>query len=138
LNWIYQTLLILRQLLCDNGSIWVHLDWHVGHYVKVLMDEIFGYEKFRSEITWKCTAAHNDTRGIGNIADMILYYGISDQVAYNPQFMPYDKEYIDSFCRFEEKDGQRYRLHQIERNPAIGIRENLINRLKPLPLVVVP
>lgn len=55
LKYMYERLVLMRELLADNGSIYVHLDWHVGHYVKVLMDEIFGYENFRNEIVWAYT-----------------------------------------------------------------------------------
>jgi len=49
---MYERLVLMRELLAEDGSIYVHLDWHVGHYVKVMMDEIFGYENFRNEIVW--------------------------------------------------------------------------------------
>jgi adenine specific DNA methylase Mod len=49
---MYDRLVLMRELLADNGSIYVHLDWHVGHYVKIIMDEIFGKENFRNEIVW--------------------------------------------------------------------------------------
>jgi adenine-specific DNA-methyltransferase len=52
LKYMYERLVLMRELLAENGSIYVHLDWHVGHYVKVMMDEIFGYENFRNEIVW--------------------------------------------------------------------------------------
>jgi adenine specific DNA methylase Mod len=52
LKYMYERLVLMRDLLAENGSIYVHLDWHVGHYVKVMMDEIFGYENFRNEIVW--------------------------------------------------------------------------------------
>lgn len=52
LKYMYERLVLMRELLSENGSIYVHLDWHVGHYVKVMMDEIFGYENFLNEIIW--------------------------------------------------------------------------------------
>lgn len=52
LQWFYETALLLRELLAENGSIYVHLDWHVGHYAKAVLDEVFGYENFRNEIIW--------------------------------------------------------------------------------------
>lgn len=59
LQYMYERLVLMRELLAENGSIYVHLDWHVGHYVKVLMDEIFGYENFRNEIVWRRQTAHS-------------------------------------------------------------------------------
>jgi len=126
LQWFYETIILLRDLVTTDGSIYVHLDWHVGYSAKALMDEVFGADSFRSEIIWKRTAAHNDSHGIGNITDMILYYGASDNAIWNPQYVAFTQDYIESFYRFTEQDGRRYRLHQIERNPAIGIRPNLI------------
>ncbi|MCG2728561.1 MAG: hypothetical protein L6244_07945, partial [Candidatus Methanoperedenaceae archaeon] len=66
LKYMYERLILMRELLAENGSIYVHLDWHVGHYVKVVMDEIFGYENFRNEIVWKRADAHNDPDRYGN------------------------------------------------------------------------
>lgn len=53
LQMMYERLVLMKELLAENGSIYVHLDWHVGHYVKVMMDEVFGYENFRNEISWR-------------------------------------------------------------------------------------
>ena len=126
LQWFYETVVMLRELLSEDGTIYVHLDWHVGYYAKAVLDDIFGAEAFRSEIVWKRTAAHNDSSGIGNVTDMILYYGLSDKSMWNAQYVPFTQEYVENFYRFVENDGRRYRLHQIERNPALGIRPNLI------------
>ncbi len=52
MNWFYETIILLRDLLADDGSIYVLLDWHAGHYAKAIMDEVFGYENFRNEIVW--------------------------------------------------------------------------------------
>ncbi|MBX7252575.1 MAG: hypothetical protein K1X50_11385 [Candidatus Promineofilum sp.] len=125
LAWFDEAVRYLHELLSEKGSIYVHIDWHVGHYAKVLLDDVFGYESFRADITWKRTAAHNDTRGIGVVNDSILYYGKSQNSPYFPQFVPYDQDYLDTFYRHSEDDGRRYRLHQIERNPALGVRPNL-------------
>ena len=130
LQWFYESIVLSHELLRETGSLYVHLDWHVGHYAKCLLDEVFGAENFRADITWKRTAAHNDTRGIGTVTDFILYYTKSESATYNPQFMPFDEDYIETFYRFKEADGRRYRLHQIERNPALGVRPNLIYKYK--------
>ena len=123
---IRERLVFVSELLSNDGSVYVHLDLRMVHQVKTVMDEIFSRENFQSEIVWKRTAAHNDTRGIGNITDMLLFYRKSDASEWNPQFVPFDDEYLEQFYRFNEPDGRRYRLHQIERNPALGVRQNLI------------
>jgi len=60
LTMLRRRLELLKELLGPTGSIYVHLDWHAVHYVKILMDEIFGYENFRNEVVWQRTTAHND------------------------------------------------------------------------------
>src|SRR3990172_10052549 len=66
LQMMYERLVLMRDLLSEKGSIYVHLDWHVGHYVKIIMDEIFGKENFRNEIVWQRTRAqHTDSKSFG-------------------------------------------------------------------------
>jgi adenine specific DNA methylase Mod len=65
LKWFYETATILRDLLASDGSLYVHLDWHVGHYAKALLDEVFGRQYFRSEIIWKRTTSHSDSTAYG-------------------------------------------------------------------------
>src|SRR3989338_1394772 len=75
LQMIVPRLILMRELLSEQGSIYVHIDWHVGHYVKVIMDEIFGKDKFRNEIVWKkITAAKAQSKFFSNVKDTILFY----------------------------------------------------------------
>ncbi len=84
LNFMYDRLLLMKELLDDNGSIYVHLDWHVGHYVKIMMDEIFGFNNFRNEIIWAYPAASAQTkRFYVRSFDIILYYSKSDDYIFN-------------------------------------------------------
>jgi len=80
LKYMYERLVLMRELLAENGSIYVHLDWHVGHYVKVLMDEIFGYENFRNEIVWYYPdyLQGNVTKRFPRKNDFILHYSKQD------------------------------------------------------------
>lgn len=97
LNWMYENLVAIKSVMSDRASIYVHLDWHIGHYVKVLMDEIFGEDNFRNEITWIRTASHNDSRSnYSRIKDSIFYYTKSDEYPFNLQYKPYTQEYIDA------------------------------------------
>ena len=73
----------MRELLAENGSIYVHLDWHVGHYVKVMMDEIFGYENCRNEIVWCYTGPSRQTKDFPDKHDVILRYSKSDDYFFN-------------------------------------------------------
>ena len=108
-------LLEMRRVLKDIGSIYLHCDPTAGHYLKLLMDSIYGTQRFRSEITWRRTNAHNDTRQgrkqHGRIHDVLLFYTKSDEWTWNPIYTPYDPEYVDKFYKFVEPDtNRRYRL----------------------------
>lgn len=74
LQWFYEAIVLLRELLAEEGSLYVHLDYHVGHYAKVVLDEVFGERCFVNEIIWRRTAAHNDPGRYGNIHDVIFFY----------------------------------------------------------------
>ena len=74
LKYMYERLVLMRELLAENGSIYVHLDWHVGHYVKVMMDEIFGYENLVNEVIWFFRGTTNSTQMYADKHDTILFY----------------------------------------------------------------
>ncbi|MDE2787261.1 MAG: DNA methyltransferase [Chloroflexota bacterium] len=108
-------LLEMRRVLKDTGSIYLHCDPTASHYLKLLMDSIFGQNRFRSEITWRRTNAHSDTRQgrkqHGRVHDVILYFTKSQQWTWNPVYTPYDPQYIEKFYRFVEPEtNRRYRL----------------------------
>ena len=123
---IYERLALMRDLLADDGSIYVHCDWRVNSYLRLVLDEVFGSANFQNHLTWKRTAAHNDSKKIGTVSDTILYFSKSENRVWNPQYKPHDPEYLETFYRHAEANGRKYRTHQIERNPALGTRENLI------------
>ncbi|MFX0032262.1 MAG: site-specific DNA-methyltransferase [Candidatus Hermodarchaeota archaeon] len=84
LNFLYSRLILMKQLLSSNGSIYVHLDWHVSHYVKIILDEIFGSENFRNEIIWSYPAASVQTRRFFiRSYDVILFYSKSEDYVFN-------------------------------------------------------
>jgi DNA modification methylase len=119
LQWSYETALLLRELLAENGSIYVHLDWHIGHYVKCVLDEVFGYENVRNDITWKRSYAHGDTgqgaTHFGRVTDMILFYTKNDNQKWDSQYRPYTQEIINRDYKYiDEKTGQRYRLMPVD------------------------
>ncbi len=88
LKYMYERLVLMRELLAENGSIYVHLDWHVGHYVKVMMDEIFGYENFRNEVVWHYRRWTAESDKFQNMHDTILYYGKSQNPTFNKVDLP--------------------------------------------------
>ena len=83
LKYMYERLVLMRELLAENGSIYVHLDWHVGHYVKVMMDEIFGYDNFVNDITWHYFMGGKSPNMFGRKHDIILFYSKSDKWTFN-------------------------------------------------------
>lgn len=120
-------LLQLHRVLKPTGSLYLHCDPVASHYLKIVLDVVFGPEHFKNEITWKRTSAHNTTtRTYGKIADTILFYTKTNDYVFNPPRVEHDETYVKQFYRYSEADGRRYRLHQIERNDSLGIRKNLI------------
>ena len=108
LQFMYERLMLLKELLSDTGSIYVHLDWHVGHSVKLLMDEVFGPDCFRNEIAWrKLTAAKAQSQFFGNVKDTILFYSKDRKCVFNPQFLQ-SKEDDKNYPHTEESTGRRY------------------------------
>ena len=107
-------LLEMRRILAPTGSLYLHCDPTMSHYLKVLMDSVFGPAQFRTDITWKRSNAHSDTkqgrRQHGRIHDTILYYTRGKAWTWNPVYTAYDREYVDSFYRHvEAHTGRRYR-----------------------------
>lgn len=94
LAMITPRLILMRELLADTGSIYVHLDWHVGHYVKVVMDEVFGKSNFQSEIVWRNHSAHNRVNHYGNIHQKIFFYSKTDSYTWNYPVQPYTEDEI--------------------------------------------
>jgi len=113
LSMMRDRLELLKRLLAPTGSIYVHCDWHAGHYLKVLMDEMFGYENFRNEITWQRVSAHNDPGRFGKNADYILLYGASQQAIFNVQYAEYSDEHLASAYRNVDADGRQYSLRDL-------------------------
>jgi len=104
LSMLRERLVLLKDLLAPAGSIYVHLDWHAVHYVKVLMDEIFGYENFVNEIIWASTNAHNDADRFGSIHQTILSYSGGGRPYFKPPRIPYSPDYIQKyFTRSDER-----------------------------------
>ncbi|UJJ59507.1 site-specific DNA-methyltransferase [Rhodanobacter denitrificans] len=115
LAMITPRLILMRELLSDSGSIFVHLDWHVCHYVKLVLDHVFGKDNFRNEIVWKRTAGHSDSgqgaEHLGRQHDVIYWVAKSDNALVNLIYEPYSQDYIDSaYKHVEPITGRRYRL----------------------------
>jgi DNA modification methylase len=104
-----ERLIYHRELLADDGSIYMHLDQKMSHYAKIIMDEVFGRSCFLNEIIWKRTYAHSDAKQYGVIHDTILYYSIGRRRTWNVIRTAPDQEYIETFFdQVEEETGRRY------------------------------
>ena len=105
LNWMYENLLAIKSVMSDTASIYVHLDWHIGHYVKILMDEVFGEGNFQNEVIWKRTTSRAGSSYINHIHDVIFFYTKSDNTTWNKQYTAYSKD------AFPEVDANGKRWH---------------------------
>ena len=112
IEFIRQRLIILHELLTDDGSIYIEIDWHEGHYVKIIMDELFGKGNFINEIVWKRTFAHGDVgqgaKHLGRLHDIILVYTKTENYTFNQIYTPYEQKYEEEHFRHIEKDGRRF------------------------------
>ena len=114
-------LLEMRRVLKESGSIYLHCDPTASHYLKLLMDSIYGARNFMAEITWKRTSAHSDSRTFGNVADTILFYG--DQININEIRVPYEQAYVDRYYRYNDNDGRG--LYTLDNMTSPNPRPNL-------------
>ena len=112
LSYLTQRLARMKTVLKSTGSIYLHCDPTASHYIKALMDAIFGHTNFRNEIIWKRTSAHNSARRWGPIHDTLLMYSKTDHYVWNRVLQPYDDDYLDANYRYEDEHG-RYRLTEI-------------------------
>lgn len=113
--WLEPRLQECHRILKSTGSIYIHCDWHISHYIKVLADNIFKRKNFLNEIIWKRQSAHNDakqgSRHFGRIHDTILVYTKSRKYVWNQQYMAYSKSYVQkTYKHIEPKTGRRYAL----------------------------
>ncbi len=109
LEFLRERLLLLRELLAENGSIYLHIDYKIGHYVKVLLDEVFGQRNFRNDITRiKCNPKNFPRKGYGNIKDLILFYSKSAQIIWNEPRVPLSRREQERLFRKIDADGRRY------------------------------
>jgi DNA modification methylase len=133
IGWLKERVEEMHRILKPTGSIFLHCDWHANAEIKVfILNKVFGEENFRNEIIWQRTTAHNTTsKKLGVLVDNILWFSKSTKFIFNPpRAKSHDDKYTDAQYKFTNEDNRRYRLHSIERNPALGIRQNLIYEYK--------
>ena len=127
LQFLYERFYLLKDLLSETGSIYVHLDEDAAHYIKVVLDEVFGKENFRRQIIWN-TASLNVAGFKGQVRDnyiyasgIILFYTKTDSYTFNPQYSPHSQEYIDKKYKKSDENG-KYRITR--RNNKIYMKED--------------
>lgn len=111
-------LLELHRVLKDSGSLYLHCDPTASHYLKIVLDGVFGKENYRNEIIWQRSYAHSDgaqgATHYGRITDTIFFYGKTDRTTWNTLYAPYDDKYINRDYRRIDENGRRYRLDNIQ------------------------
>jgi len=105
---IYERLILMRDLMHNEGSVYVHCDPRVNSFIRCCCDEIFGRDNFVNEIVWKRADAHADASGFGKIHDLIYYYSRSETKAWNQQYVPYTDEYVEKQYRYVDEKGRRF------------------------------
>ena len=109
LEFLRERLILARELLSEHGSIYLHIDYKIGHYVKIIMDEVFGQENFRNDITRiKCNPKNFSRTAYGNIKDLILFYSKSKNPIWHEPYVPYTEEDILKLYKKIDENGRAY------------------------------
>jgi DNA modification methylase len=98
----------LRRVLKNTGSLYLHCDPTASHYLKLLLDAVFGPARFRNEIIWKRTSAHSSAKKFAPVHDVLLYYAKGDKPIWNSPRVEYDDEYLEKYYKFDDGDGRLY------------------------------
>ena len=110
LNWMYENLQAIKSIMRETASIYVHLDWHIGHYVKILLDEVFGEDNFHREIIWTLKGVSGYKSLVNNFIrghDTIYFYSKNEVVNFNKQYLPYDEKHLKRFKK--DENGRFYK-----------------------------
>jgi len=129
LTMMASRLIELKRLLKPSGSLYLHCDPTASHYLKMVLDGIFGIQNFRNEIIWERTSSHNDSKKWAAVHDTIFFYSKSDECVWNPVFTRHGEKYVADFYRFKDERGV-YRLDHIIRSASMGPRPNLAYEYK--------
>jgi site-specific DNA-methyltransferase (adenine-specific) len=100
-------LIELHRVLKPTGSLYLHCDPTASHYLKIILDAIFGPRSYRNEVVWKRQSAHSDAKSkFADVSDIILFYAKSKSASFTPQYIPHDPKYLENFYRFDDQDGR--------------------------------
>lgn len=110
LQFMYERLILMRELLSDKGTICLHCDYHKSHHIRIILDEIFGCNNFLNEITWQRVYSHNDSSKYGCVHDTILIYVKTvSKFTFNVQYEPYTEQYLKMYS-MDDGDGRKYKV----------------------------
>jgi len=118
MQWFSEAAVLLRELLAEDGTVYVHIGQNIAHPVKLIMDEVFGPDRYLNQIIWRRQTAHSDVAQgaahLGRLHDIIYLYTKTESYHWQVQYTPYDDSYTDAFYRHvEAQTGRRYRLSDI-------------------------
>lgn len=118
LQFMYERVVLLRELLANTGTIYLHCDHRRSHHLRCILDEVFGTENFMTTITWKRSTAHSDSKqgrlAYGDISDVVHVYSKSGEYVFNTKHLPYSQDYVDKYYRYRDQDGRRYWLDNLQ------------------------
>jgi site-specific DNA-methyltransferase (adenine-specific)/adenine-specific DNA-methyltransferase len=119
IEFLRKRLILIRELLSEDGAIYVHLDWRKCHYIKTVLDEIFGETNFRNEIIWQRLSARSDSHTFNHIHDVVYFYTKTQNFLFNVQYSEYSQEYLKKFYRYSDSDGRVFSIGDLT---ARGLR----------------
>lgn len=119
ISMIYERFSLMKDLLADDGSFYIHIGKPVAPYARLILDELFGSDNYMNELTWKRSHAHGDTgqgaKHFGRVTESIFYYTKSSKPTWNPQYSDYSQDVIErDYKYFDDKTGERYRLMPVD------------------------
>lgn len=118
-EFLRKRLVLLRELLSDDGGLYVHLDWRKCHYIKTVLDEVFGESNFQNELIWQRLSARSDSKTYNHIHDVIYFYTKTQTFDFHTQHSEYSDNYVKKFYRYQDGDGRLYSLGDLT---ARGLR----------------
>ena len=108
LAMIHERLMLMRDLLAEDGSIYVHCDWRVNSHLRMAMEDVFGVDQYRAEVVWKRASAHSDSTAFGQIHDTIFFYSQGKTITWNAPITDYEEWYVERYYRYTDKDGRKF------------------------------
>ena len=108
LTMMAQRMAELHRVLKPTGSLYLHCDPTASHYLKLLLDAVFGSGNFKAEIIWQRTTSHSDAKGLGRVHDVLLYYCKDSRFTWNSIYQPLDPEYVETYYRYKDPNGRKF------------------------------